>query len=309
MWAITGASGFIGGALLRSLDADATPVRTLSRRPLDRPGHLAADVRDEAALHELVRGASVVVHLAGWVHRATRTAAERHQCFAVNVDATRELVEAIAAQPKPPFLIYVSSANVYAPSDDAIDESAPLAPQSVYGQSKLQAERLVLAAPIRAAVLRPATVFGEGAPGNLQRLIGMVRRRVVVQIGGGRQRKTILPVENLVAAIRAIAREQPAGEIFNGGGPALTMREIVDEIASALGVRALRVPVPRAAARTAARMADAVARLVAPRAASVAALLDTYSTNVIISDGKLRARTGYAPPVTDVRAALRASIH
>src|SRR5450755_2038262 len=175
LWAVTGASGFIGAALLRSLDVDGVPVRTLSRTPLDRPDHLAADLRDPVAIRQLVQDASVVVHLGAYVHRSVRSPESRAECDAINVGGTRLLVEAIAAAPSAPFLIFISRANVYAPSGRAVDESAPLGPSAAYGQSKLDAERLVLAAPIRATVLRPAIVFGTGAPGNLERLIRMIR--------------------------------------------------------------------------------------------------------------------------------------
>jgi UDP-glucose 4-epimerase len=303
LWAVTGASGFVGQALLRSLAKDGIPVRTLSRRPIATPDHIRADLRDGDALHALVRGASIVVHLGAYVHRAGR-ADEAREIHEVNVEGTRLLSEAIAAQPTPPFLLFVSTANVYARSNHPIDESSSVAPATLYGQSKLEAERLVLDSPIPAVVLRPAMVFGEGAPGNLARLLAMTRRRVRLEIGGETRFKSIVPVENLVEAIRALSRDQAAGETYNLGGETLAIREIVGELAAGLGVHPMMIPVPLGAARLLARGVDAVLGSVARSMPSFLRLVETYASSAIIVDGKLRDHTSYAPLV-DAREALR----
>lgn len=291
-WAVTGGSGFVGGALVRSLELGGVAVRTLARRPLARADHVVGDVRDEAALRELIAGADVVVHAAAYVHRRVRSVAERVECFAVNAGATETLARLIAADRRPPHLIYISSASVYAPSGERLDEQSPLGPDTPYGESKAAAERIV--AKIGATIVRPAMVFGAGGPGNLQRLLRMIRSRVVFELRGGAQRKSLLPVEDLVAAIRTIARERSVteGETFNLASATLTMREIVDELAAALAIRPLRVPLPLFLARTARRIPP------------LTRLVDAYASDVIMDDAKLRARTAYLP-VVDVRAALR----
>lgn len=286
---MTGASGFIGSALLRNLELDGVDVRTLTRRPLPRANHLIGDVCDETALRKLIDGAEVVVHLAAYVHRRVRSAAERAECFAVNAGSTQMLANVVSENADPPHLIFISSASVYAPSHAAIVESSQLQPDTPYGEAKLEGERAVAA--IGGTILRPAMVFGPGAPGNLQRLLRMIRTRVVVEVDRGRQRKSLVPVADLVAAIRAVARGRYA-EAFNVSSSVLTMREIVDELAGALSIRALRLPVPRIATR--------LARSLPP----LTRLVDAYTSDVILDDSKLRALAGYAP-VADVRATLR----
>lgn len=291
-WAVTGASGFIGGALVRSLELDGIKVRTLTRTLPTRAGQVRGDVRDEAALRELIDGADMVVHAAAYVHRTVRSANEREECFSVNAGATETLARLIAARETPPHLIYISSASVYGTANGPLDERSPLAPDTPYGESKRDAERIV--ETVGATILRPPLVFGPGAPGNLQRLLRMIRMRVVLELRGGAQRKSLLPVEDLVAAIRTVARERSVtrGETFNIASATLTMREIVTELAAALDIRPLRVPLPSFLPRVASHI-PAVARLVA-----------AYVSDVILDDAKLRARTAYLP-VVDVRAALR----
>ena len=289
MWAVTGASGFIGSALVRNLELDGVDVRTLTRRPLPRKNHLTGDVCDEKSLRALIDGAEVIVHLAAYVHRRVRNENERAECFAVNAGSTQKLAKLVSEIADAPRLIFISSASVYAPNHAAIAETSPLEPDTPYGQAKLEGERAVAA--IGGTILRPAMVFGPGAPGNLQRLLRMIRTRVVVEVERGRQRKSLVPVADLVAAIRTVARGRYA-EAFNVSSSVLTMREIVDELAAALSIRPLRLPVPRIAMRLARRLPP------------LTRLVDAYTSDVILDDAKLRALTGYVP-VADVRAALR----
>lgn len=310
LWAVTGASGFIGRELVAGLLARGEVVRALVReRPTGTAETVIGDLSDDSSLLELVRGADVVVHLAAYVHRDASSEKDRRACVVTNVDGTRNLVAAIASTDSRPFVVFVSTASVYAPSDAAIDETSLCAPATLYGQTKLEAERIVLDAierkVFRGCVLRPAVVFGPDAPGNLQRLITMVARRFVLEIGGGRGRKTLVPVQNVIAAILAVASHTDVanGEVYNVGGAVMTMHEIVSAIAAAFGVRPLRVPLPRFAATAAARLADVVVGGDLP----YARLAHTLAMNAIILDDKLRALDRYAP-VLDVDAALHATV-
>jgi nucleoside-diphosphate-sugar epimerase len=307
LWAVTGASGFIGRSLLQSLDADSIAVRTLSRRALPRSDHVVGDIRDRAALEALVAGASVVVHLGSFVHRSVRSEEHLRECNDVNVGGTKLLVDVLAAQPRPPFLVYLSSASVYAVSDQPSTELAPLAPTTPYGSSKLEAERSVLSGVVPATVLRPAMVFGHGAKTNLERVQRMIRGRVVIEVGDGNQKKTLVPVENVVAAIRGVAerRTAAAGEIFNVGGASMSMHEIVAEMAEALQIRPLTVPMPLFAARAMAKLADATIGRVYYAAPSFRQLVQSYVTTAVLDDSKLHALIGDSPTVGDIRAALR----
>jgi nucleoside-diphosphate-sugar epimerase len=292
LWAITGAGGYLGRALRADLDASSIPSRGLSRRT---GAEIAADVRDRDALRELVRGATVVAHLAAYVHRGARGGAAARECWSVNVEGTQAVIDAVAAESPGAFLIFVSSANVYGPSDVALDESAPLRPRTPYGRSKLEAEQRVLrairAGAIRGCILRPAMIFGPGAPGNLARLTRMVRSGWVVEIAHGVQRKSIVPVSHAAGAIRAVAARQAAcnGEAINVAGEALTIDEIVRALGVACGAVPRVISIPRWIAIPPAR----VASVVAP---SLAAMAETYMTSAVLSGEKLRRLTGFDPP-------------
>src|SRR5215213_4513573 len=115
LWAVTGATGYVGRALRADLTASGIASRGLR-------AEVIGDIRDRAAVEELVRGASVVVHLAAYVHR--RGAAD--ECWSINVDGTQTVIDAVAAVAPSAFLIVISSASVYGSGDTPRDESAPL---------------------------------------------------------------------------------------------------------------------------------------------------------------------------------------
>jgi nucleoside-diphosphate-sugar epimerase len=311
-WAITGGGGYVGSALAERIAASGRRVRILSRRP--GPEHaVVGDLSDREALATLVTGAEVVVHLAAYVHRAARSEAEIAECRRTNVEGTRELVDAIATHAPGAFLVFVSSASVYAASDAELHESSPCAPSTVYGRTKLEAEHIVLdarrAGRIRACVLRPAMIFGPGAPGNLERLARLARRGLLVRFRGRPARKSLLPIESAVGAILRVAERPDAadGGIFNvTGGPPMSIDEIASAIAAAFGRRVHPVKVPRRPIQFAAHLADAVLRVLPLRAPALVQLVSSYASSVVLDDTRFRDTFAFVPAVAVPEAITRA---
>jgi len=253
--AITGASGYVGGAVARALTVRGDVWNGLTRRanaPLAGPGGtwIPGELSDAAALERLVRDADAVVHAAAWVHRDTPDAARRDACFAVNLRGTERVLEAVKKRdPRP--LVFVSTTSVYGEAFEDRDEGGPHQPQNAYGESKRQAELAVLefgrktGTPV--VVLRPAMVYGPGAPGNIARLAGFVRKGFAPLVAGGRNRKSLVHADDLAAAVLAAldhAREVN-GAVFNvASEPAPSMREVGDALARGLGRSLAWVPVP-----------------------------------------------------------------
>src|SRR5262245_18090165 len=151
-WALTGGAGYLGSALNRALVAQSHEVRQLK-----------GDVRDRAAVGLLVRDAGVVVHLAAFVHKRASSGGQQRECREVNVGGTQVVLDAIAEHRPSALLVFVSSANVYSLAAAAVDETPPLAPRTLYGETKLEAVDLVRRSRAAAVILRPAMVFGPGA--------------------------------------------------------------------------------------------------------------------------------------------------
>lgn len=141
--AVTGATGFVGQALLdRALEADVT-VKALARRaqpPLAGVEWVSGDLGTNDSLRQLVRGAEAVIHVAGVVNDAA-------QFESGNVLGTLNVIEAAKAEGVQRF-IHVSSLSAREPD------------LSAYGASKARAEKLVMASGLDWTIVRPPGIYG-----------------------------------------------------------------------------------------------------------------------------------------------------
>lgn len=145
--AITGATGFVGRALIERARAEGIGIRALARspqEPLSGVEWIAGDLADRAALRRLVRGASAVIHVAGVVR-----AHDLAEFETGNVLGTLALVEAALAE-RAPRLVLVSSLAAREPE------------LSAYGASKARAEKLVRASALDWTIVRPPAIYGPG---------------------------------------------------------------------------------------------------------------------------------------------------
>jgi len=266
---VTGASGFIGRRLVMELarrgHETACLVRPTSRTaPLrDLPVEFVlGDLGDAASLARAVEGRDYVFHLAGVIQAVDEPAFET-----ANVGGTRNLVDAcLRAAPGVKRFVYVSSIAAAGPSPPgrALKEEDEPRPVSAYGRSKLAAERLVLEAGARmpVTIVRPPNVFGPGSK-ELDRAIGLLRKRLVPALGDGRPRTSLIDVDDLVEAL-LLAAEDPRSvgqTYFVTDGRAYAWPEITAAVAEELGVGRFKVKVPFAVQMLAARLAETAARL------------------------------------------------
>jgi nucleoside-diphosphate-sugar epimerase len=240
---VTGASGFLGRALVKHLVGAGADVRSLSRRaPPDlAAGEVGGDIRDPVAMARAMIGVSAVIHAAGLAHVFGRgdDAAFRD----VNERGTDVVARAAVAAGVRHF-VHVSSVAVYGSPGVEAREGDECRPSTAYARSKAAAEACAIAAArggMRVTILRMATLYGEGDRGNVQRLLRALDRGWFVPLGSGANRKSLLFVAD---AARACALPiGPAGaavEVYNVAAPPVPMRSVVAGLADALGK-----PVPR----------------------------------------------------------------
>jgi nucleoside-diphosphate-sugar epimerase len=238
---VTGAAGFLGGHLARTLVARGWGVRALVRNPdaaalppgvrvarLDLP-----DVIDDASL----AGADAVVH-AAWAIRETDPARAAHQ----NVDGTKRLLDASRRAGVKRF-VFVSSVA-----------AAPDAPNQ-YARTKHAAEALL--DPTRDLVVRPGTILAKGGGGIFGLMRDLMQKLHVVPLfGGGGQPLQTVHVDDVCEAIaRAIERDVTGA--INVAEPApLSFREVLRLTAAQSGTRCLFVPLPFAPVLTGVRLLE-----------------------------------------------------
>jgi uncharacterized protein YbjT (DUF2867 family) len=235
---VTGATGFVGRALIPALRAEGYGVRCLVRRgsELDLRGceaieRVEGDVLAPGPLEGLMAGCDTVVHLVGIIreHRARGVTFDR-----VHVQGTGNVLRAAAGAGVRRF-VHLSSLG-----------TRPGA-RSRYHQTKWAAEEAVRGSGLPWTIFRPSIIYGRG-DGFVSLLAGMVRRSAVVPvIGSGRQRLQPVPVEQVAEAMaRSVGMPATEKQTYEVGGPdRVTMVELLDLIAAALGrtrVRKMHVP-------------------------------------------------------------------
>jgi nucleoside-diphosphate-sugar epimerase len=232
--AVTGATGFVGRALLEEAAKKGLEVRALTRRPQARaPGveWVAGDLHDRKALNKLVRKAEAVIHVAGVVNTPDPTGFHLG-----NVEGTLKLIESAVAAGAPR-LVFVSSLAAREPQ------------LSKYGHSKLHAEKLVAASGLDWTIVRPPAIYGPRDREILE-LFKLARWGVVPMPPPGRT--SLLHVADLARLLLALV---PSGEAVtqhsfepdDGREDGWSHRELARAIGWAVGRRRPWVPhVPKA---------------------------------------------------------------
>ncbi|MFH1038507.1 MAG: NAD(P)-dependent oxidoreductase [PVC group bacterium] len=259
---VTGGSGFIGSHLIEALLREGWEVRALvretsSRERLDRRGlELAVgDLTEKGSLEKSLGGVAAIFHLAGRIK-----ARSRDEYFRTNWLGTKNLLEAAAERAGDlRQFIYVSSLSAAGPSPDGhpLTEEEEARPVSLYGESKLAAEREAerFSDRLPIAVLRPAAVYGPRDAETLQ-VIKLARWGVRFRPGRADNIFSAVHVADLVDAIlRAAENSTPEFRAyFIGDGNKYSWRETFDLLAAVLGKKSFSLTVPWEPARAGVRL-------------------------------------------------------
>ena len=300
---VTGAAGFLGGALVRCLRAGGEEPRCFVR-----PESGSLTNPDDCA--RAVEGVDLVFHCAAGTRGAP---AER---FANSVVATKHLLDAVVARERPPRVVLVSSFSVYGVAElgrgAMVDERTPLEPhperRDVYAQAKLRQERLCWEYRerhgIELVVVRPGVVYGPGGEA-LSARIGLQVGPVFLHLGG----ENTLPlcfVESCAEAIALAGRVGVPGEAYNAVDDDLpTCAEYLDSYRALVpGLRVVRLPY-----RATLALSAAMERYHAWSKGQLPAVLTPYRSATLwggnrFSNAKLRA-LGHRQPLSTAEGMRR----
>lgn len=248
---VTGASGFIGRAVISAFAQDGHPLRAASRRPPQPPFAANVEVAQHADLSQpvdwapLLGGIDQVIHLAGIAH--TRGVAP--QLYdRINRQATAELAAAAARAGVRQF-VFVSSIRAQSgPSaDHALTECDAAAPSDAYGRSKLAAEEAARASGVPFTMLRPVLVYGPGVKGNFALLLRAARSHWPLPVGDFVNRRSLLGIDNLISALRfVLSAPATIGQTYVVADPGIPPRlaDVMATLRRAQGRWPLVVPCP-----------------------------------------------------------------
>ena len=222
------------GHALRCFDLDRPSTRRVAKEHGRRIETVWGDVRDPRALARAAEGVEAVIHLAAMIPPEADEEPERAR--EVNVDGTRNLVAACAAQPRPPRLLLASTFDVHGhtlsrPPPRKVDD--PVQATNPYTEHKIAAEKMVRGSGLEWSIFRFADVpiIGLRDPHPIMFEIGLHNRIEAVH-----------PDDVAVALARGLRTPEVWGRVlFVGGGERcqLTYREYLQRMLGAMGLEML----------------------------------------------------------------------
>jgi nucleoside-diphosphate-sugar epimerase len=246
---VTGAAGFLGRDLVRTLLDSGYRVRAMVRaRPLDDFTHekleiVSANMRDLDSLCAAVCDIDVVVHLAA----LTRDQPESEE---INVGGARRLINA-CLRTGCTRIINISS------------QAAKIERKGVYARTKFEADRLFQASGLQVTSLLPSLVYGEGSEGAFGMMLRLVRKLPIIPVfGDGTWLSAPIHVRDVSRAIvSCIERDITMGKVYDLGGPTIiSLDALLDKICSQWRIKRRKLHVPLPVALFAARAATLLPR-------------------------------------------------
>ena len=287
----------------------------LDRKPyphsnLDLDGMILGDLRDETVLNRIPDDVEMICHLAA---AKDDWGLSDQEYFDDNVAATRKLLD-FGHQRGIKKWLFFSSVGVLGASATALDESAPFAPVTAYGESKAEGEKLFRQFAQREdslakiLIIRPSVVFGPGNPSNtnVYRLIDAIHSHRFVMIGKGDAIKTTSYIENLVVATLFLIERMSEGvqTFIYVDEPKLSTADMVRQICETLRKKPPSWSIPLGVAAPLAHLADVAAAVTRTDLPITAARIKKFCrpTNF---DATMIRNLGFKQPVSMAEAVRR----
>ncbi len=241
---VTGATGFVGRALIQELSSLGCHIKVLARTESQaeaiaynyQADLYVGDILAEDVLRDACDEVTHVFHLAGQGQSREHDDDETHR---VNLEGTKLLAKIVAEERQLKRFLHLSSTAVHGNiTNGPADETAAFAAQGSYGVSKLAAEQwlwdFAAQSQLPITVLRPCAIIGPGDR-RLLKLFKMAKRSFIPLPGGGQNRYQFIHIDDCVRIILAAAQAENAiGQAYIcGNAETLLLREILQVIHAA----------------------------------------------------------------------------
>ncbi len=243
-----------------------------------------------------------VFHLAGKAHALAGNRQDEMGYQKINTEGTRKLLEA-AKQAGVQRFVFFSSVKavgecVLQPMTEAVTTPA----DTPYGQSKYEAEQLVLHGGYvpHPVVIRPCLVYGNSDKGNLPRMINAIRRGLFPPLPELHNHRSMVHVDDVVrAALLAAEKPEAAGQIYIvSDGQSFSTRQIYDWIRETLGKSPIQWTMPLIVLKLLAKLGDAVGQTSGQRFIFDSDTLHKLTRSAWYSSAKIEHELGFHPQHT-----------
>jgi len=256
---LTGASGFLGQALIEKLancpdiDLRATTSGEISPAVANNIScYRGFDLAKELNWEPVLNNVDVIIHTAARVHVMDETSADPLAEFRkINVDGTINLATQ-AAKSKVKRFIYISSIKVNGESttNKPFHADDMPAPEDAYGVSKQEAEdklrELAARTGMEVVIIRPPLIYGPGVKGNFQKMIRLLNKGIPLPLGSVKNKRSFVSIDNLMSLIVVcLDHPQAANETFLiSDGEDLSIAELLKKIGQLMNKRVYLLPLP-----------------------------------------------------------------
>lgn len=306
---VTGVNGFIGKHLCRALSEKGYVVSGLDmqdEKPEYCDKYFKADITVmDDALTAACENIDVVLHLAGKVHALTEVEADVEQYKLINTTGTENLLRAAAGKAVGKF-IFFSTIKVYGekiPGLDnckiPVDELVETIPDTPYGQSKLDAEKIVLGGDYvdDAVVFRLCMVYGPGAKGNILKMIAAIKKGIPLLLPEFNNKRSMVDVRDVVkAALLAVEKTESKKQIYIiSDGKYYSTRQIINAIMRTLGKKPLPFSIPAFFFIVLGKIGDLICKIRGRRLFFDSDTLNKLAGSAWFSSEKIERELGFKP--------------
>ena len=307
---ITGATGFIGGHLIDRLQQQSCQLiaavrKDRSQLPEQVKSIVIGEITPDTDWGAALTGVDIVIHLAARAHVLQDTAADPvYEFMRSNAHSTDNLAkQAIAAGVKQ--FIFISSIGAMgSSSQDALTESALCHPDTPYGCSKLAAEQALISVAsgteMSWTIFRPTLVYGAGNPGNMERLIKLIRTGLPIPFASIQNQRSLVYVGNLVDAVR-LSLSHPSADrqtFVISDDRVISTPDLVRSIAEVLNLNCTLVPFPTKLFQLAGKLGDSLQNVLHRPLPLNSRTIDSLTSSLSVDTQHLKTTLDWQPPFT-----------
>jgi nucleoside-diphosphate-sugar epimerase len=277
---ITGNKGFVGVNLTKFLKKRNKSVLGISRNP--NQNEISYNNLTIAALDE----AKSFIHLAGKAHDLKKVSSDKDY-YDVNRDLTIQLFDKFL-QSKCPIFIYISSVKASKDSiDEVLTEEHTPDPITVYGKSKLEAEKYILSKELpigkKVYIVRPCMIHGPFNKGNLNLLYTFVSKRIPYPLGKYTNLRSFVSIDNFCFLIEQLLEKKIESGVYNiADDKPLSTKELVTLIGNEIGKPAIVLNIPKGIINVIAKIGDLINLPINTER------IDKLTENYVVSNDKIK---------------------